>query len=63
MKNGSCLIIKHEIETFCVGICLKTEDCEGWVILYSDKYGEFIKYFDIVAGSMIQGDESNTLLH
>jgi len=48
---------------FCVGICLKTEDCEGWVILYSDKYGEFIKYFNIVAGSMIQGDDSNTLLH
>jgi len=48
---------------FCVGICLKTEDCGGWVILYSGKYGEFIKYFNIVAGSMIQGDESNTLLH
>jgi len=48
---------------FCLGICLRTEDCEGWVILYSGKYGEFIKYFNIVAGSKIQGDESNTLLH
>jgi hypothetical protein len=48
---------------FCVGIYLKTEDCEGWVILDSRKYGEFIKYFNIVAGSMIQGDESNKLLH